>query len=274
MSVVSSPFRPVPIHPHPPLASRVARKKHASSSIPHRTNARVDAIHARDAMAAGRPRRSRLVDGRVPVPTVHAIEVGGSPSNRRVMTHYESLRSRSRPVPSRYPLVPARATRVRATGARDEETVVRRRHIATRDVGSRLGSRSSRVLSRSFVRDARGRSFARSVGRSTSTSVDRFHSFIHSFEADGDGDGARGKRGDVSVVGETVARRADADDRGERGEGGAWARGGGWIAPERADERETTAGGRGGGTEWVRGGTARARGVCGETSERCARAEV
>ena len=108
--------------------------------------------------------------------------------------------------------------------------------------------------------------------RAAARSID----FIHSFEADGDGDGARGARGDVAVVGEMVARDADADadERGERGEIGAWARGGGWIAPERADERETTAGGRGGGTEWVRGGTARARGVCGETSERCARAEV
>ena len=182
-----------------------------------------------------------------------------------------------RPDPVALSTRPGAGDAVRATGEGDEGTVARGRHIATRDVGSRLGSRSSRVVSRSFVRDARGRSrgrFGRAFGRSVDVDVGGSISFIHSFEANGDGDGARGERGDVAVVGETVARRADEGDGGERGEGGAWARGGGWIAPERADERETTAGGRGGGTEWVRGGTARARGVCGETSERCARAEV
>ena len=197
------------------------------------------------------------------------------------MTHHESLPFDPDPVPSRPVALSTRRGEGDVARARGNGTTRRsgraRETTTHRDAGRPVASRESRVLSFSFVRlrSRRARSTretVRAFGRSsTSTSFDRF---IHSFEGDGDDDGKRGKRGDVAVVGEIVARDADAREGGERGEGGAWARGGGWIAPERADERETTTGGRGDGTEWVRGGTARARGVCGETSERCARADV
>jgi len=194
VSVVSSPFRPVPIHPHPPLASRVARKKHASSSIPHRTNARVDAIHARDAMAAGRPRRSRLVDGRVP--TVHGPRDRGRrvsiKSNRRVMTQSRvpSLRSRSRsrPVPSRRVIHSSRRGR-RGCGRRGHGTRRRsrgddtsRRGTSGRDSGvaRRESSRARSFETRAVVR-SRVRSFVRAFGRSVDVDVGGSISFIHSF---------------------------------------------------------------------------------------------
>jgi len=102
-----------------------------------------------------------------------------------------SLRSRSRSRSLSRPVaLSTRSPRGRMDGAgaraRASATVARRRHIATRDVGSRLGSRESRVLSRSFVREVsrRARSTSTSFVRAFSRSVDvdvGGSNFIHSF---------------------------------------------------------------------------------------------
>ena len=135
---------------------------------------------------------------------------------RRVAVKSTSDDSRTSP----FPLIPSRpvalSTRpgaggaVRATGEGDEGTVARGRHFATRDVGSRLGSRSSRVVSRSFVRDARGRSrgrFGRAFGRSVDVDVGGSISFIHS---------RRMATGTARAVNAETSRSSVRPSRGER----------------------------------------------------------